>query len=105
PKVSPARKIRILDDFGSGDGDAAGGAALALATDGDSSIRIAALRAVTRMNYSPALEVLARQATSDNEKFAEVAQSSLAYFPGSERNAAIEGMLKSDQPKSRRVAI
>ena len=104
-KVSPARKVRILDVFGSGDGDFAGPGALALANDSDPEVRLAALRAVTRMGYSPALAVLVQLAVSDDEKLAGVAKSSLAYFPGSGRNAVIEGMLKSDQAKVRHTAV
>jgi hypothetical protein len=95
----------MLDVFGSGDGDVAGAAALALANDSDSAVRIAAVRAVTRMNYSRALGVLAQLALTDDEKLAEAAKSSLAYFPGTDRNAAIAEMLKSDQAKTRGVAI
>ncbi|MCL4219612.1 MAG: HEAT repeat domain-containing protein, partial [Candidatus Hydrogenedentes bacterium] len=54
PAAPLERKILILGVFGEDDGDAAGAAVLAEAADGDAGVRAAALRALTRMHYSPA---------------------------------------------------
>ncbi|MBI5091897.1 MAG: hypothetical protein HZB26_05560, partial [Candidatus Hydrogenedentes bacterium] len=105
PNLPPERKVRILDVFGDKDGEAAGEAALALANDGPVDVRVVALRALTRMGYTPALKLVSQLAWAEDEKLAEAARDSLAYGYGKDGDAALEALLQSDQTKARRVAV
>jgi len=105
PTLPDSRKVRLLDAFGNDDGAAAGPAALAEAQAGTTEVRVAALHAVTRMGYGPALELIEELTWSDNSDVAAAARDSLSYFPGKKGDAALEAMLNDERPEARRVAV
>lgn len=105
PAAPLERKILILGVFGEDDGDAAGAAVLAEAADGDAGVRAAALRALTRMHYSPALDLMARLAWTEEGELAAAARNSLAYFVGEDGDAALDTLLRNRDPKARLVAV
>ncbi|MCC6489929.1 MAG: DUF1080 domain-containing protein [Candidatus Hydrogenedentes bacterium] len=98
------RKVRLLSVFGQGD-DAAGAAALELAGSGSGEVREAALKAVTRIGYEPALDLIGQLALSEDTDLANVARDSLSYFPGKKGDAALKKMLGSDNAQARLVAV
>ncbi|MCC6695072.1 MAG: DUF1080 domain-containing protein [Candidatus Hydrogenedentes bacterium] len=104
PSLPDDRKVRLLSVFGQGD-DAAGSAALALAQTGAGEVRVAALSAVTRIGYEPALDLIGQLALSEDTDLAKVARDSLSYFPGKKGDAALKKMLGSDNAKARLVAV
>ena len=99
------RKIRLIQALGHRGGTAAGPAVLAAAKDGPTDVRAAALRALARMGYGPALELMEHLAWSEDGELAEVARNSLSYFPGEDANAALRAMLENEEAKARCVAI
>ncbi len=105
PGLSAPRKISLLQALGHRGDTAAGPAVLALAKEGEPEVRIAALRTLTRIGYAPALALMVQLISADDEELAEAARDLLSHFPGQERVAALKGMLKSDQPATRCIAI
>ena len=105
PTLPDSRKVRLLDAFGNEDGAAAGPAALSEAQAGTTEVRVAALHAVTRMGYEPALESIEQLTWSDDSEVAVAARDSLSYFPGNKGDAALEAMLNDERPEARRVAV
>lgn len=105
PQLPPERKILFLDLFDENDGEAAGAAVLPVAGEDPIELRVAALKALTRMHYSPALELIANLAWTAEGPLADVARDSLAYFPGADGDAALQALLMHVDPKARRVAI
>jgi HEAT repeat protein len=105
PALPDARKIQLLGVFGEPDGASAGPAALSEAQAGTTEVRVAALHAVTRMGYEPALELIEELAWSDDGELASAARDSLSYFPGNKGDAALEAMLEDERPEARRVAV
>ncbi|MCP4643063.1 MAG: DUF1080 domain-containing protein [bacterium] len=98
-------KIRLIDVLGARGGEAAGPALLAEAQDGPTDVRVAALKALTRMGYAPALTVMQTLAWGDDEALAKAARQSLSYFPVEGGDAAIESMLASNEAAARMVAV
>jgi len=105
PALAPERKVRLIDVLGQRGGDAAGSALLAEAKEGHAEVRVAALRALTRMGYSPALKLIEQLASAEEGDVAKVARESLSYFPGEDGDAVIKAMLKNEQAATRRVAV
>ncbi len=105
PTLPDARKVKLLDAFGNRAGAAAGPAALAEAENGSPEVRVAALHALTRMGYEPALETIEQLTWSDDSDVASAARDSLSYFPGNKGDAALEAMLNDKRPEARRVAV
>ncbi len=105
PKLAPERKVRLIDVLDTNCVAAAGPVVLAQAKEGPPAVRVAALRALTRMGYAPGLELMTQLALSEEVDVAKAARSSLSYFPGKEREAGIKAMLENERPEARRVAI
>ncbi len=103
--LSAERKVPLLQALGQRGGTAAGPAVLAEAKTGPTEVRVAAIRALTRMGYAPALELVAALAGSEDEKLAQAARDSLSYFPGEAGDAALEAMLENPNAEVRRIAI
>jgi HEAT repeat protein len=103
PVVPDAKKIRLLAVFASG--DAAGPAVLAAAETGSTAVRVAAIQAMTRMGYDPALGLLEQLASSEDADVAKAARDSLSYFPENKGDAAILAMLQSAKPQARRASV
>ena len=105
PALAPEKKVRLLELFDSSCGAVAGPAVLAQAKEGPTEIRVAALRALARMGYAPAVELMTQLALSEEGDMAKAARSSLNYFPGKEREAGIKAMLENERPEARGVAV
>ena len=103
--LPPERKVGLIQALGQRGGVAAGPAVLKEAGKGPVAVRQAALAALTRMGYEPALKLIRRIASSEDEGMAELAQDSLCYFPGKHGDMAIGDMLKDRDIKARRIAI
>lgn len=105
PNLSDERKVRVLDTLGAGDGEAAGSAALAEAEKGSTEVQVAALRALTRMEHTPALERIQALALGPDGPLATAARRALAYFPGDAGDAVLKTMLKDEEARVRRIAV
>jgi HEAT repeat protein len=103
--LQPDRKVLVLKSFREGDADAAGTGVLAESAQGPVEVRVEAVRALTRMQYSPALESISKLAWTDDGDLGKAARDSLAYFPGKDGDAALEALLTNSDPKARRVAV
>lgn len=105
PSLTPERKIRLLEVLGERGGKAAGPAALAEAKAGPREVRTAALGALTRLGYKPALKLMKKLACAEDGDLTKIARDSLSYFPGSGREAAIKSLLNDKQAEIRGVAV
>ncbi|HOV75970.1 MAG TPA: HEAT repeat domain-containing protein [Candidatus Hydrogenedentes bacterium] len=105
PALPPERKLPFLDLLGERGGMAAGPAAMTEAKDGPVEVRAAAIRALTRMGYTPALALMEQLASGEDAELAKVARNSLSYFPGQEADAALQAMVDNADPAIRRAAI
>jgi len=105
PDLSAERKVRLMQVLGQRGGSAAGPALLAEAKDGTAEVRVAALKALTRSAYAPALALMEDLACNGEGELAQAAQDSLSYFPGEEGDAVLRAMLESGDPKVRLVAV
>jgi HEAT repeat protein len=103
--LSPSRKIRLMEVLGQRDDDAAGDALMAEAKAGETEVRIAALKALTRLAYTPVLDVVAELLSSEDALLADAAREVLCYFPGDAGDAALHAMLQSDDAAKRKLAI
>ena len=103
--LSAERKIPFMQALGHRGGAAAGPAVLAEAKSGATEVRVAAIQALTRMAYGPALELIASLACSEDAQLAQAARDSLSYFPGEAGDAALKAMLENQSAEARRVAV
>lgn len=99
------RKIRLIQALGYRGGAEAGPAVLAEAKDGPTEVRVAALRALARMGYSPALALMASLTCTEDKDLAKAARNALSYFPGHDGDAALIAMLDNKEAEARRIAI
>ncbi len=104
-KLTDERKIRLSQALGERCDAAAGTALMAAAKEGTIAVRVAALRAMTRIAYVPALELATQLALHEDKALAKAAQDTLSYFPGKEGDAAITAMLQSKESKARAIAV
>jgi HEAT repeat protein len=105
PTLSATRKISLMQVLGHRGGIAACPAVLAEAKTGSPEVRVAALAALTRMNYAPALPFAVELAESEDAAVANAARDALSYFPGKEGDAFLGKMLEAKQAGDRRLAI
>ncbi len=105
PALSDTRKIRLMQALAERGGDAAGPALLAEAGEGAEEIRIAAVNALTRIAYAPALDLIAQLACGDDAPLTDAARRALAYFPGEAGDAMLVAMLEEGEAHQRRVAV
>lgn len=99
------RKIQVIDVLAYRGGDTAGPALLNEVNEGLVEVRVAAVRALARIGYAPALELIEQLLWSDDAALARAAQDALSYFPGPEGDAILTAMLTNDKVESRRLAI
>jgi HEAT repeat protein len=104
PGLADDRKIQLMSVFGPGTA-AAGPAVLAEAQAGATPVRIAALKAATRMEYKQVLPILEELSWAEDEDLAKAARDSLSYFPGNKGDNALKAMLKAENPEARRVGV
>ena len=100
-----ARKIRLMQVLGERGGSAAAPAMLAEMQEGPVEVRVAALRALTRIAYAPAIAPIGELLRAEDEALAQAARDAIAYFPGEAGDEAIEAMLTADKPEARLLAI
>ncbi len=105
PGLADERKVPLMDVMGTCPSAVAGPAVLKETAEGAVPVRVAALKALARMGYAPALERMAQLATSEDADLAKTARQCLAYFPSKDREADIKAMLASDKPEVRTVAV
>lgn len=105
PAMPAERKVRLIQVLGERGGAAAGPAVLAEAKEGPTEIRVAAIRALVRMKYSPALAMIEELVRSGDKEVAAAARDALSYFPGNDREAMIAAMLADKDAGNRQIAI
>lgn len=105
PGLPDDRKPLVMDVLGYRGGQAAGPALLALAESGASPVRAAAVNALTRIGYEPAVGLIAGLVANEDAALAKAARESLSYFPGEAGDAAINAMLANEQASMRTVAV
>jgi HEAT repeat protein len=105
PGLPSERQILVANTLGHRGDAAAGAALLALASQGPESVRLAAVRNVTRLGYAPALALLAELSLSGEGELASTARECLVSFPGREAEAAIAAMLGHKDAKVRALAV
>jgi len=99
------RQISLINAIAQRGESEAGPAFLALAKEGPTDVRVAAIDALARVNYAPALEELQQIACGDDGEEARAARSTIAYYPGPEGDAIVNAMLASEDAKVRAVAV
>ena len=105
PEIPPERKVPIIQVIGQCGDTKAGPALLEEAQSESGEIRIAALRALTRMDYEPALDLLEQLIWAEDADLAKAAQDALCYFPGRKGDRIIRAMLGSEKVETRKLAI
>jgi len=98
-------KVTVLQVIGERGGAAAGPAVAALAAEGASEVRVAAINALARIAYAPALDSLEKLSWSDDEAVAKAAQDALIYFPGGKGDEILLAMLGRPETATRLVAV
>ena len=99
------KKIGLIQVLGQRGGETAGPALMAQAKEGAIEVRVAAVNALVRAGYAPALELMEELAASDQSALAEAAKNGLSYFPGRDADAALTAMLANKDVGVRKVAI
>ncbi len=105
PGASVDRKIRIIQTLGKCGGVAAGVAVFKEAQEGPAEVRVAALHALARMGYEPALELMARWAVDGEDGVVKAARNALCFFPNGAGKPAIMALRGSEQAGTRLIAV
>jgi len=105
PALAGGRKIALMQVLGERANAAAGPALMAEAKEGAVETRVAALNALTRIRYAPALDVMQQLVLNEDAGLAKAARNGIAYFPGKEGDPVLRSMLESKQPEVRRLAV
>ena len=101
PGLTEERKVKLLALLGELGGAAAGPAVMAEAKEGAAEVRVAAVNALARMDFRPAVDLIAQLACAGEDDVVKAARNALCYFPGRAGEAAIKAMLASDQAPTR----
>ena len=104
-KLPADRKALLVQTLGARGDAASGPVLLEVAKAGAVDVRIAAVRALTRLGHAPAVAVLTELALSAEGDLAAEAQQCLGSFPGKEGQAAVLALLTHKDPKARRMAV
>lgn len=105
PSLADERKLKVIQVTGQLGGEVAGKGLLAVATAESGPLKVAALQALTRMGYTPALPLIEQLSWNEDEAVAEAARTALMYFPGTKGDAVLQDMLQRDDANIRRVAV
>ena len=105
PKLPADKQVLVTQTLGQRGDAAALPALFAAAKGGDKTVRVAAIRAVSRIGNATAVPVLVQLLGDPEAEVARAAQESLAALPGPEVDAAVVSMLKDPDAKTRGVAI
>ena len=103
-KLPPDRQVLLIQTLGARGDGAAGEALLARAEEGPDPVRLAAIRALTRLGHGPAVAMLTRLSQADKGPLSDEARRCLANFPGKGGQAAVLAMLTHKDPKVRCLA-
>jgi HEAT repeat protein len=105
PILADDRKLAVMQVLGECGGEAAGPALLAEAQKEPVEVQVAALRAMTRIGYVPALELVKNWINSQSVELSSAAQDSLRFFPGKEGDDMLKALLQSGKADERRMAV
>jgi HEAT repeat protein len=78
---------------------------LVLAAKGPAAVRLAAIKNLTHLGYTPALKLLAELSLADNAELAAAARACLSSFPGKDADDAILALLAHKDAKVRCLAV
>ena len=104
-KLPAERHLLLVQTLGARGDAAAGPTLLTAARKGPVDVRLAAVRALTRLGHAPAVPVLTELALGDDAALAGEAQKCLASFPGKEGQAAVLSLLGHRDARARRLAV
>ena len=99
------RQVLAAQTLGARGDAAAGPALIAAAGKGELAVRIAAVRALTRLQHAPAVGVLTELARGGEAELADEAQKCLANFPGKGGQTAVLALLERKDAAARRLAV
>lgn len=102
--LSPERGLLIIDLLGKRGDSACAPALLPLAEGGETPVRIAAAKALTRLVHAPAVPVLAKLLLAPDAELAATARDCLASFPGKSADDAVLSLLSSQDATARGLA-
>lgn len=105
PDLETNRKIQVIHLLGKLGDAAAGRSLLREAARGMEAERAAALAALTRMAYEPAIPLLVRLAWTGEGEVAEAARDGLSYFPGEAGDKALRALVDHEDAKARAAAV
>ncbi len=105
PNLPADKQILLTQTFGWRHDPAAVPALVSLAKKGETSARVAAIRALPEIGSPDAIPALAELLSDRDEKVAEAARRALAGLEGKEVNAAILAMLEDRDAARRALAI
>lgn len=105
PEYKGSRKIRAIETLGELGVKNVGEALQFEAMAGDTEVRIAALRALTRLDYENALPLITSLAVSNDESLQPVARECLAYFANEAGDEVLELLLKNEDAPTRKAAV
>ena len=91
----------VIDFLGKRGDAACAPALLQLAENGEPSVRIAAVKALTRLVHAPVVSLLAKLATAPETDLADTARECLASFPGKAADEAVLSVLASSDAAGR----
>ena len=104
-ELEASRKVRLMQALAERGGHAAAPAMLAQAKEGPVEVRVAALKALTAIGYTDALDLIQELVSSEEAKLAAAARDALSYFPGEAGDAALRAMLDSGGGAERLLAV
>lgn len=102
--LTPERKALLCHALGQRGDPVSGPALLVEAGEGPAPVRVAAIEALARMGYEPALEPMARMAWSAEGEVAQAARDAVSYFPSRKRQGVLMAMLDNEAVDARRTA-
>lgn len=105
PTLPAEKKIPLIQALAERGGEAAAPALLTEAKEGPEEVRVAALCALTRLGYAPALDTVMQIAQTGDGELAKTAKNSLSYFPGEAKTGSLRAMLVAEKPETRRLAV
>jgi HEAT repeat protein len=103
--LPPAARILVLNTLGTPADQAAEGACLEAAADGDARVRVAALGALGRIGGAAAVPALLAAAASSDDPVRRAGSASLARLSGPEAAAALRAQAGEGDVKLRSAAI
>jgi HEAT repeat protein len=104
-QVPVDKQILVIWTLGKRGDPAAIPALSAVANDGETSVRIAAIKAMLEIGHASAVPVLVKLLGDNNGQISQAAQEALAAIPGDEADAAVMAMLNSSEPAPRLMAL